>query len=141
VLVWQAGRGSSGDFLSGIAVFAALNGVLAQIVMAARVLFGLGKRSPALALFHHVHPAMGTPVLATCLIGAAVIVAALTVQLVTLAGITSSILLAVFVLVNLALILQKRRAPEAPFRVPMAVPWVGFVLSLAALILALRGAL
>jgi len=141
VLVWQAGRGGSGDFLSGIAVFAALNGVLAQIVMASRVLYGLGKRSPALAVFHHAAPRFGTPVLATCLIGTAVIIAAMTVQLVTLAEVTSSILLSVFVLVNLALIFQKRRDPDAPFRVPMAVPVFGLILSLAALIVALRGAL
>ena len=141
VLVWQAGRGGSGDFLSAIAVFAALNGVLAQIVMASRVLFGLGKRSPFLAIFHHANPRFGTPILGTLLIGAAVIIAAMTVQLVTLAEITSSILLTVFVLVNLALILQKRRAPDAPFRVPMVVPVVGFVLSLAALTVALRGIL
>jgi amino acid transporter len=141
VLVWQAGRGGSGDFLSLIAVFAALNGVLAQIVMASRVLFGLGKRSQFLAVFHNAHPRLGTPVLATCLIGAIVIIAAQTVQLVTLAEVTSTILLMVFVLVNLALIVQKRRAPDAPFRVPMAVPVVGLVLSLAALTVALRGAL
>ncbi len=140
VLVWQAGQGGSGNFLSGIAVFAALNGVLAQIVMAARVLFGLGKRSRALAVFHHASPRFGTPVLATCLIGAAVIIAAQTVQLVTLAGVTSTILLMVFVLVNLALILLKIRAPDAPFRVPFAVPVFGLVLSLAALTVALRGA-
>lgn len=137
VLVWQAGHGGTGNFLSAIAVFAALNGVLAQIVMASRVLFGLGRRTPALALFHHAHPRFGTPVLATALIGAVVIIAALNVRLVTLAGVTSSILLAVFVLVNLALIVQKRRAPDAPFRVPMAVPVVGLVLSLAALAVAL----
>lgn len=141
VIVWQAGRGGSGNFLSAIAVFAALNGVLAQIVMASRVLYGLGKRNQALAVFHHAHPKLGTPVFATLLIGVAVILSALTVKLVTLAGITSSILLSVFVLVNLALIIQKRRDPDAPFRVPMAVPVFGFILSLAALIVALRGAL
>ena len=141
VLVWQAGRGGSGDFLAGIAVFAALNGVLAQIVMASRVLFGLGRRSPVLAVFHRAHPRFGTPVLATCLIGVAVIVIALGVQLVTLAGVTSAILLSVFVLVNLALIFQKRRAPQAPFLVPMAVPVFGFVLSIVALIAAVIGAL
>lgn len=139
VLVWQAGRGGSGNFLSAIAVFAALNGVLAQIVMASRVLYGLGRRSPSLAVFHHVHPTRGTPVLATCLIGAAVIIMALLVNLVTLAGATSSILLMVFVLVNLALILLKRRAPEAAFKVPMVVPVLGFILSLAALIAGFRG--
>jgi amino acid transporter len=139
VLVWQAGRGGSGNFLSAIAVFAALNGVLAQIVMAARVLYGLGRRSPALALFHNASASFGTPVLATCLIGAAVIISALSAELATLAGATSSILLMVFVLVNLALIMLKRKSPDAPFKVPMVVPALGLVFSLAAFLAGLKG--
>lgn len=140
-LVWSTSRGGSADFLSGIAVFAALNGVLAQIVMASRVMFGLGKRTPALVVFRHASPRFGTPVLATLLIGAAVILTALYVPFTILAELTSSILLSVFVLVNLALIIQKRRAPEAPFKVPMIVPVVGFVLSAGALAVAIQGQL
>ncbi|WP_372884438.1 APC family permease [Shimia sp.] len=132
-LVWQAGAGGEGRFLSAIAVFAAMNGVLAQIVMASRVLFGLGKRSPALALFHHAHPRFATPVLVSLLIGAGVILGALLLDVGVLAEATSSTLLGVFVVINLALILLKRRAPAAPFRVPMAVPVCGLVLSAGAL--------
>lgn len=132
-LVWQAARGGDAQFLSAIAVFAALNGVLAQIVMASRVLFGLGKRTPVLAMFHQTHPRFGTPILATALVGVGVVGTALVAQVATSAELTSTVLLSVFVLVNLALILQKRRVPEAPFRVPMLVPVVGMILSLAAL--------
>ncbi|WP_407492527.1 APC family permease [Pseudooceanicola sp. MF1-13] len=132
-LVWQAGQGGEARFLSAIAVVAALNGVLAQIVMAARVLYGLGERHAALAMFHRAHPRFGTPAVATALIGAAVIVTALVLPVATLAGATSFVLLSVFVLVNLALILLKRRAPSAPFRVPMLVPVAGLVLSAMAL--------
>ncbi len=140
-LVWQAARGGDAKFLSTIAVFAALNGVLAQIVMASRVLFGLGRREKGFALFHHVWPRTGTPVLATCLVGAFVIMGALALDVGLLAEMTSSILLGVFVLVNLALILEKRRTPEAAFRVPMFVPVIGFVLAGGALIFNLQGAL
>jgi amino acid transporter len=140
VLVWQAGSPISPVFLSGIAVIAALNGVLAQIVMAARVLFGLGRRSAWLGVFHHAHPRLGTPVLATLLLGAALIAAALTLPVSELAETTSTVLLAVFVVVNAALIALKRRAPEAPFRTPVWVPWAGLLLSLAALV-ALHGGL
>ena len=140
-LVWQVARGTSPDFLSYIAVFAALNGVLAQIVMASRVLFGLGKRTPGLAVFRHANPRFGTPILATIVLGAAVILTGLFFSVDRLAEVTSSVLLSVFVLVNLALILQKRRAPAAPFEVPMAVPVVGLVLSAIALITALGGML
>lgn len=136
-LVWQISRGGNAAFLSAIAVFAALNGVLAQIVMAARVLFGLGRRTPALAIFHHAHPRFGTPVAATLLIGTLVILAALFVRLTTLAEMTSAILLGVFTLVNLALILEKRREPDAPFRTPFWVPVAGAILSAGGLLFTL----
>ena len=132
-LVWQRGGMGSAAVLSAIAVAAALNGVLAQIVMASRVLYGLGRRTGALSLFHRANPRFGTPVLATLLIGAAVIGAALRLPVATLAETTSALLLCVFVMVNLSLIVLKRRQPEAPFHVPMTVPVLGLVLALAAL--------
>ncbi|MCK0149377.1 amino acid permease [Marivita sp. S6314] len=134
-LVWQTARGTEGAFLSVIAVFAALNGVLAQNVMAARVLFGLGRRTPLLAGFHHAHHRFGTPVRATLLVGACVIVGALLLPVATLAEVTSTVLLGVFVLVNGALIFAKRRGFEKQgFSVPMGVPVLGLVLSAAALV-------
>ncbi len=140
-LVWQASQGGDARFLSTIAVFAALNGVLAQIVMASRVLFGLGKHEKSFALFHHVWPRTGTPVLATCLVGGGIVAGALALNGWAVGEVTSSILLSVFVLVNLALIVEKRRTPEAAFRVPMAVPVVGLVLAAGALLFNIQGAL
>lgn len=124
-LVWQAGFGGSGAALAAIAVIAALNGVLAQIVMAARVLFGMGRRGGAFARFHTAHPRFGTPVLGTGLVGGVVILSALVLPVASLAELSASVLLCVFVLVNAALIALKRRQPDAPFRVPVAVPWIG----------------
>lgn len=138
-LVWEAGTGRAAGFLSIIAVLAALNGALAQIVMAARVLFGLGKRSPALAVFHRAHRRLGTPVLATVLVGAAMVGAALVLPVAELAEMTSLILLAVFVVVNLSLIRLKARVPQAPFRVPVWVPWSGLLAALAAVALSVGG--
>ncbi|UYV36115.1 APC family permease [Rhodobacteraceae bacterium D3-12] len=143
VLVWEAGFGAtwagSVVVLSAIAVFAALNGVLAQIVMASRVLFGLGKRTALLGVFHHANTRTGTPVLASVLIGAAVVGAAIALPVAVLAEGASSILLGVFMLVNLSLIVMKIREPEAPFRVWMAVPVVGLVLAGGALAVNLGG--
>ncbi|MCV2881331.1 APC family permease [Actibacterium sp. XHP0104] len=136
-LVWETARGQSAAFLSAIAVAAALNGVLAQIVMAARVLFGLGRRSPSLAMFHHAHPRFGTPVRASILIGAAVVAGALLLPVAALAELTSVALLAVFAIVNTALIALKRKAPEAPFKVWTIVPWFGLLACLAAFAAAL----
>lgn len=135
-LVWQAGRGGTADFLSAIAVAAAINGVLAQLVMAARVLFGLGRRSPVLAGFTASHPRFGTPVRATVLIAVIVILCALALPVAALATATSAVLLGVFFLVNMSLIALKRRVPEAPFRIPVWVPWFGLIAALAALVTA-----
>ncbi|MBO6898584.1 MAG: amino acid permease [Shimia sp.] len=135
-LVFQAWQGEGhGATLAAIAVFAALNGVLAQIVMASRVLYGLGRRAKLLDVFRKVHPKRGTPVLATVLIGGCVVAGALTLNVAQLAEVTSAILLTAFCVMNLALIRIKRRAPDAPFVVPMAVPVVGLLLSVGALVL------
>lgn len=137
VAVWEAGRVENAAFLSLIAVVAALNGVLAQMIMASRVMFGLGRREPKLAVFYHSHPKFGTPVLATVLIGGAVIIAAISLPVSALAEVTSMVLLTVFCIVNIALIALKRKEPDAPFRVPVFVPWFGLVAAFAALVAAI----
>lgn len=136
-LIWEQATGTSAAYLSAIAVAAALNGVLAQIVMASRVLFGLGRRTVALGSLAQSDPRFGTPVRATVLVGAAVLGAALLLPVETLAEATAIILLAVFVMVNAALIRLHRREPAAPFRVPTWVPWAGLLSACAALAAAL----
>ncbi|MCI2398145.1 APC family permease [Aliiroseovarius subalbicans] len=131
--VWTRGTTLTPVVLSAIAVAAALNGVLAQIVMAARVLFGLGRREPLLRVFYHAHPRLGTPVLATLLLGVALITTALTLPVAQLAEMTATVLLVVFAIVNIALIALKRETPVAPFQTPAFVPWIGLFFALAAL--------
>lgn len=140
-LIWERATGGSAAFLSAIAVAAALNGVLAQIVMASRVLYGLGRRSRVLEPLARSHPRFGTPVRATLLVGGAVLAAALALPVETLAEATAIILLAVFALVNAALIRVHRLEPEAPFRVAAWVPWAGLIAALAALAAALSAVL
>ncbi|MDA5094467.1 amino acid permease [Aliiroseovarius sp. KMU-50] len=133
VLVWEAKFTASPVILGAIAVAAALNGVLAQIVMAARVLYGLGRREKRLRVFYRAHPKFGTPALATFLLGAAVILAALLLPVSDLATLTAIVLLMVFAVVNLALIALKRREPNAPFRTATWIPWAGLIASVLAL--------
>ncbi|MDQ2091575.1 APC family permease [Marimonas arenosa] len=138
-LVWEAGTGSSAVFLSAIAVAAALNGVLAQIVMASRVLFGLGRRAPEFRVFYAAHARFGTPVLASVLVGAFVIGSALTLPVATLAEVTTLALLIVFAIVNAALIGVKRKMGPAEFSVSPLWPWLGVVLSLGCFTAAIAG--
>jgi amino acid transporter len=130
-LVYETATGRGPVFLSLIAVAAALNGVLAQIVMSARVLYGLGRFVPGLGVFHHAHPRLGTPLRATALVTVAIVVLALTLPLEALAELSSLILLAVFMAINAALFVLKRRgpAPEGCFSAPRIAPVAGFLLS------------
>lgn len=131
VLVFERATGHGAAFLALIAVAAALNGILAQIVMSARVLYGLGRFVPPLRIFHHAHPRFRTPVLATVLATAATVLLALTAPLVGLAETSALLLLAVFVSVNVALLILKRRGPPPPgcFTAPRWVPLAGIALS------------
>ena len=133
--VMAAGLPQGVGLLALIAFAAALNGVLAQMVMSARMLFGLGRGGGPFAFFHAVHPRLRTPLRATAAAAALVIGIALAVPLLKLAAASASILLCAFVAVNVALITLKRRIPPAPgvFAAPVWVPWLGLVASILAL--------
>jgi len=88
--------------ISLISLFAVLNGVLAQVIMGARVLYGLAGQNSAPKIFHQVHKSYRTPVLATIVIGVGVAVLAIFVPIVQLANTTSYVIISVFVVVNLS---------------------------------------
>ncbi len=140
-LVFETATGSNAAFLALIAFVAALNGVLAQIVMSARVLYGLGRRNRGLRVFGHAHPKLGAPVLATLVGGGLATVGAATLPLLALAEATSVILLVVFVAMNAALIALKRRGPppEGVFEAHWIIPWIGAATALVALATAAIG--
>lgn len=131
---FESATGRDAGFLAMIAVVAALNGVLAQIVMSARVLYGLGRFSGPFTVFHKAHPRFGTPVLATLLAAAVAIGLALAAPIDLLAEWTSSILLVVFIFINGALlVIRRREGPAEGFRAPLIAPIAGVVLSALAL--------
>ena len=128
-LVYEKATGGDASSIALVGVAAALNGVLAQIVMSARMLFSLGRRTPALSFFGVAHRKLKTPLRATIFAGVIVIILAVNFRLDGLASATSLILLAIFVLINIALIRVKSAEPAAPLRLPRAVPVAGAILS------------
>jgi amino acid transporter len=116
-----------------VGVLAGLNGALIQLLMAARVLYGMRAGRGLLAWIGAVHPRRRTPVRATLLVGTIVVILALAFPLVVLASWTSAILLLVFATVNVALCVLHVRKPHDGFRVPRAVPYIGAALCLALL--------
>jgi APA family basic amino acid/polyamine antiporter len=90
--------------IATIASLAMVNGILVQIVMASRVLYGMASDGQLPKALSVVNPEHKTPARATLLVGVAIIVLAVFFPLVTLAKATSIITLAVFTLVNIALV-------------------------------------
>lgn len=123
-LLFERATGASPKVMALISLFAVINGALIQIIMAARMLYGMSREGWLPKGIGKVHPRTQTPLRATVIVSAAVLVLALALPLVTLAKITSSAVLAVFSIVALALIRMKRAAPAAPgvFTVPYWVP-------------------
>lgn len=98
--------------IATIASLAMVNGILVQIVMASRVLYGMASDGQLPREFAIVHPTHKTPSRATALVGAAIIGLALFFPLVTLAKATSILTLTVFTLVNVSLVRLTRTIPE-----------------------------
>jgi len=133
-LVFRQVAGVSPATISAIAIVATLNTILAQMTMAARVVYGLAREGELPAIFAQVHRGTGTPLAATLCIAALVVPLALYVPLAPLAEGTSLATLALFALVNLSLLrLRYRGVPSSNphVTVPIWMPAVGFVTCLA----------
>jgi amino acid transporter len=134
-LLYGAGGGNP-KLLGAIAVIAVVNGALIQIIMSARVVYGLSSRGALPSALARIHPRTRTPILATAVVGGAVIVLALGFPLAELAEVTALIAMAVFALVNLALVRVHRIGPppEHTIRVPRWVPIIAAGICLSVLI-------
>ena len=137
-LVFKTIAGISPLTISLIAIVATLNTILAQMTMAARVVYGMSRQGDLPRAAGHVHPRTATPLVATALIAAATVALALLVPFERLAESTSLATLAVFASVNLSLLkLRHRRAVTHTahmsnhVRVPLIVPIAGLACSLA----------
>lgn len=132
--------------VSGIAIIATFNGIVIQVIMASRVLYGMADQGtiPGAAgrVLAFVYGGTGTPVVATILVATAIAILALNFEIAGLAAMTSQLILVVFITVNLALVRVKwreRTGKSEPiganlFQVPIAVPILGAIFSLALLV-------
>jgi len=141
-LVFREIAGVRPATISAIAIVATLNTILAQMTKAARVIYGVAREGELPAVFARVHRRTGTPLVATALVAASVIPLALFVPLTPLAEGTSLATLAVFALVNLALLRLRYRGVRSNIphvTVPIWVPAAGLVTCVAMMAGALFG--
>ena len=128
-LVYTRVTGEAPLAIGIIGMLSVLNGVLIQIIMATRILYGLSRQGWLPEVFGRVNARTHTPLIANTLIVAVILLLALWFPLLTLAKATSFITLFVFAMVNLALWWLKRDGLRVPgiIHVPRWVPGCGFL--------------
>lgn len=109
--MWTQLTGLSSTWLSAMALVAVINGVIVQVIMASRLLFGMAREDMMPALLAHVG-ARRTPFVAIWLVAMLVAALALVFPIATLARATTTLTLLVFASVNLSLVVLGTREGE-----------------------------
>lgn len=134
---YHAATGNSTFVIVVISLLATLNGVLVNIIMGSRFLYGMAKRGWIPDWFAKVSK-RHVPARGVVLAGSISILAALWLPIEQLAQITSLLLLLVFISVNIALIVIRRRQRNSTAPVvrlsPTFIPWLGAIASLGLLV-------
>lgn len=121
-----------------IAIVATVNGIIVQLIMSSRVVYGLANRGSLPKILASINTRTNTPLNATGFSVMLVMGLAIAFPINRLAEWTSAITLAIFILVCAALIAIKKDGSSAPkdtFIVPIWVPYGG-IIACAALLLA-----
>lgn len=122
-LVMATSGWAAPELLIAIALIAIPNGLLADLLMTARLLYGMGRRGLAPAWLTFVSPKARTPVVATLTAGAATSIFAIAVPFDDLVTATSAMTLIVFLTVNLALWrLHRKSGAYAGLQAPQWMP-------------------
>lgn len=125
---------ANANVITIIGAVAALNGILIQLIMASRVLYGLARMKQIPSWFGKVHPGRRTPTNAILIVTIIVLALAITSPIERLASWTSQITLLVFTLVNAALIKLAFDGKVVINQNLMQIPFFGMLLSMALLI-------
>lgn len=127
--VYSKATGETPVVITMIGIFAVINGCLIQLIMSSRLLYGMAARNWLPHFLSRIYPVTRTPVNSTIVSTGLVVFFALMLEMVSLAEITSYLVLMVFALVNLALIKIKQRVPdpEGVSTFPLWLPRLGFL--------------
>ncbi len=117
-------QGSHATSFAAVGALAIANGVLVEIMMLARLFYGMARRGQLPAVLGRVHPRTLTPIGATALAGGIVLATALLVPFERLLALANALTLGIFAVVDIALWRIQRREPAGAdvFAVPLWVP-------------------
>lgn len=123
--------------ISLISLFSIMNGVLVQIIMASRLMYGMADNGWIPKWLAYVSPKTQVPVISTGIVLAVMILVTMTGTLQSLASLTSFIILTIFSFINLGLCLIKYRESKLPpeevdtnhFTIPFWIPLLGLLVN------------
>ena len=129
-------QGHSPLLFSILAMISISNGVLVNIIMASRLIYGMTKLRNAPQIFSKIYERTQVPLFSTVLVMFIIIILAYWIPIEKLAKITSTIMLCIFCLMHSSLILIKRKYPkkENHIVVPMFLPIIGLITSILFLV-------
>jgi amino acid transporter len=117
------------QLFAAIGLLAVINSALINMLMASRLLYGMANERVLPSMFATVHPTRRTPWVSILFSSAIAYVLVVTVDLSVLGGTTALLLLAVFTIVNIAvLVLRKHKVEHRHFRAPTWAPVLGVFL-------------
>ena len=130
-MLYEITTGQSPVVITIISLISVINGILIQVIMASRVLYGMSRKQWLPEKIGEINKTTHTPLIATTIVIGFILFFALSFPLLSLAKITSFITLNVFMLINFALLKLKYSKKEHDgFTVPLWVPLVGGVSTL-----------
>ena len=118
-----------------IALFAIANTGLLNYIMGSRLIYGMARQGLMPGFLATLHPKRRTPHWAILILGVIVLGLAISMDVRQLATATSTLLLGVFMVVNLSLLVLQRKPNEArgQFEIPSFVPLLGMLVCAAIL--------
>ena len=128
------------QLFAAIALLAVSNGALINMIMASRIIYGMGDQGVMPTVFSSVHPGRRTPWVSILFTAAIALVVLVTIgrndeALSTLGSTTVVLLLLAFVMVNISvLVLRRDEVGHEHFRAPTAFPVLGAVVAAVLLI-------
>lgn len=120
---------------AAIALLAVANGALINLIMASRLVYGMANQGIVPRFFNRVHPGRRTPYIAIIFTTALAMLLSTVGDLSDLAGTTTTLLLFVFIAVNVAvLVLRRDRVDHTHFTTPTIIPVIGVAVIVVLLI-------
>ena len=113
-LVFERLTGASPRIMSAIAIVATLNGIVVNIIMASRIFYGLSRQGALPSVFGYINKATQTPLFSTAVSVGIILFFSLLFPIAQLADLSARLTLAMFSLINLALVWIKRREDPNP---------------------------